>query len=195
MADWSQRWGSKEKETLMRRESREMELWKSRVRQVFLEFEKATELLDDSLQQLEITFHDYSTEISFEKYQQLLERGQTPQANAFSISFFHNKEDRRARFMFRYFRNKAKFRPNQKVIPLELNHYDEEAKSYTRLSDLGWAKAIRIRELYFNPDGEFVVRCYNLQTGQEIDKKGGTIAEAVQWFFDDILKHHFGLSE
>jgi Fic family protein len=194
MADWSQRWGNRERETLLRRESREMELWKSRVKQVFLEFEKATELLNDNLQQLQIAFHDYNNEISFEKYQQLQERGQVPQANAFSISFVHN-DGRRARFMFRYFRNRAKFRINQRFIPFELNYYNEEDKSYTRLADLSWAKPIRVRELYFNPEGEFVLRWLNLQTNEEIEKKGGTIAEAVQWFFDDVLKHHFSLSE
>jgi Fic family protein len=38
MAQWAERWGTREAEVLLRRESREKELWQSRMRQVFLEF-------------------------------------------------------------------------------------------------------------------------------------------------------------
>jgi len=197
MADWSQHWGTKAKEVLMRRESKEMELWRSRMRQVFLEFEKASELLNDQLNGIvEINFHDYNNEISFEKYQTLVERGQIPHGNAFSINFFQKSHARRERFMFRYFRNRTKFKaPLHKIITLELNRYEGEETGYVRLSDLPWAKKLRLRELYFKPEGEFVVRWFNSQTNQETELKNHTIAESAQWFFDDILKNVFELSE
>ncbi len=196
MADWSQHWGTKAKEVLMRRESKEMELWRSRMRQVFLEFEKASELLTDQLNGiLEISFHDYNNDVAFEKYQTLVSNGQIPQGNAFSIGFLQKSQGRHERFMFRYFRNWQKFKPPQhKLIPLELN-YHEEQSGYVRLSELIWAKKIRVRELYFNAQGEFIVRWFNAQTSQEVELKGHTIAEAVQWFFDDVLKNVFELGD
>ena len=196
MTDWSQQWGTKAKEVLIRRESKEMELWRSRMRQVFLEFEKASELLADQLTGIvEINFHDYNNEISFEKYQTLVEKGQIPQGNAFSVGFFQKNQGRRERFMFRYYRNWSKFKPPQhKLIPLELNYHDEQS-GYVRLSDLAWAKKIRVRELYFNAEGEFVIRWFNAQTSQEHELKKHTIAEAVQWFFDDVLKNVFELGD
>ena len=196
MADWSQHWGTKAKEVLIRRESKEMELLRSRMRQVFLEFEKASELLNDQLKGIvEISFYDYNNEISFEKYQTLVEKGQIPQGNAFSINFFQKNQGRRERFMFRYFRNWTKFKPPQhKLIPLELNYHDE-LSGYVRLSDLAWAQKIRVRELYFNAEGEFVVRWFNAQTNLELELKKHTIAEAVQWFFDDVLRNIFELGD
>ena len=38
MEDWVTHWGNKEADILLRRETREMDLWKTRIRQVFLEF-------------------------------------------------------------------------------------------------------------------------------------------------------------
>ncbi len=43
------------------------ELWLSRIKQIFLEYQNATELLDDRIEQLEIAFYDYKTEIDFDK--------------------------------------------------------------------------------------------------------------------------------
>jgi len=45
---WAEKWGTREREALRRREQREHELWLSRIRQVFLEFQKAAELLDET---------------------------------------------------------------------------------------------------------------------------------------------------
>jgi fido (protein-threonine AMPylation protein) len=195
MADWAERWGTKETEILVRRESREMELWLSRIRQVFLEFQKATELLNDKLENIELSFYDYKTELSFDRYQHLLEAGWVEYGNAFSITFLEKKNGRNERFMFRYYRNREKFSKGSRLIPLELNYFDRESNSYVRLCEVDWATPIRIRELYFTPEkGEFVVRYYNIDKKQETEKKGCTISEAVQWFYDDILRNIFQLS-
>jgi Fic family protein len=195
MAEWARRWGSKASAVLLRRENREMELWQSRIRQIFLEFQKAAELLDEQLGDIiEITFYDYKNEISFEKYQQLMEQGYIQQANAFSIAFFDPRSNHRERFMFRYFRNRTKFSKQDRVIPLELNYFDENQGGYIRLSDLIWANRIRIRELYFTSEGEFITRYYDITGQQEMEKKGETIAETVQWFYDDILRSLFNIT-
>jgi Fic family protein len=196
MADWSQHWGTKAQGALKRRELKEMELWQSRIRQVFLEFDKAAELLNEEMAGiLEVQFYDYKNEISFEKYQTLKEKGNIPQGNAFSVGFTQLKDGRRERFMFRYFRNRQKFIGGQKkVIPFEVNYYEGEAEGYVRLSELSWAKKIRLRELYFNePDGDFEYRWFNSATDTEMVMKGHPISEAVQWFFDDVLKNIFEL--
>ena len=72
---WAEKWGIRERDALQKREQREHELWLSRVKQVFLEYQNASELLDDRIEKLDIDFYDYKTEIDFEKYQKLLERG------------------------------------------------------------------------------------------------------------------------
>mgnify|MGYP003393751871 CR=1 FL=1 len=191
MEEWAERWGVKETEVLQRRESREMELWMSRIRQVFLEFQRATELINDRLEHIELSFYDFKTDITFERYQQLLREGQTEFGNAFSITFNDRRSRRQERFMFRYFRNFSKFPRPSKIIPLELNYRNENG--YTRLSELDWANRIRVRELYFTNEGEFIVRYYNIDKSEEADKKGETISEVVMWFFDDILKNIFEL--
>ena len=50
------------------------------------------------------------------------------------------------------------------------------------------------RELYFNTEGEFIIRQHIRETNSEKELKGHQIAEAVQWFFDDVLKNVFSLS-
>jgi len=54
-------------------------------------------------------------------------------------------------------------------------------------------ECMRIRELYFNLQGEFVIRYYNASSRAEAEKRGGSISEAVQWFFDDVLRNIFHL--
>lgn len=197
MAEWAQRWGSRATNVLIKRESREMELWQSRVRQVFLEFQKAAELLEDALEKVvDISYYDYKNDISFEKYQQLMEKGFIQQANAFSVTFYDKKSGRQERFMFRYRRNRDKFSKQDKVIPLELTCFEIAANMYLPLSEIDWMERVRIREIYFTPEkGEFVIRYYRIDTKKEVEKRGSTISESVQWFYDDVLKNIFGISE
>jgi hypothetical protein len=133
--------------------------------------------------------------ITFDKYQELLEDGATEHANAFSITFSrpHTPPEERVRFMFRYYRNFNKFPRFVKVIPLELNYFDAKQSRYIRLVDLKWLELIRIRELYFNTEGEFVIRYYNRESRQEVEKKNANISEAVQCLYDDVLQNVFHL--
>ncbi len=190
-AEWAVRWGDKATQVLQKRESREMALWQSRIRQVFLEFQNRAELMDEEVPQIDVSFYDYKTDIDFERYQRLLTEGFIDRANAFSITF---KDDAtHARFMFRYYRNYSKFL-RSKVIPLELNYFDPNESKYIRLSELQGMDCIRLRELYFTSKGNFVVRYFNPDTQRETKKEAGTIAEAAQWLYDDVLRYIFHLT-
>jgi Fic family protein len=188
-AEWAAKWGLKEGEILRKRESRELELWQSRIRQVFLEFQKAAELLDDKLGQISLSFYDYKGEITFERYQQLLEEGQTDHANAFSITFRNEQTGDQERFMFRYYRNFKYFPAGLRVIPLELNYFDKTQNKYIRISDLTWRERVRVQAFYFTPEGEITMRYFNLEKHQDAERKSVRIPEIVEWFYDDVLSN------
>ena len=193
MSEWAEKWGTDASQVLIRRETREMELWQSRIRQVILEFQNAAELLNDKLGDiLRVEFYDYRNAIDFEKYQKLLEDGFIPQANAFSISFHDKRNDVYERFMFRYYRNFDHFLPNEGVIPLELNYRGSDSK-YQRLSNQPWASRIRIRAVVFSDEGRFVVLQYDIDKGKEIKVTDLSIPEAIRSFFDDVLGNVFQL--
>ncbi len=56
MEEWAERWGVKEAEVLQRRESRELELWMSRIRQILLELQRSTELINDQIKYIKLSF-------------------------------------------------------------------------------------------------------------------------------------------
>lgn len=193
MATWAERWGTREAQVLLRRESRELELWQSRMRQVLLEFQQAADLLGDEFGEMDIGFYDYGTELDLEKYQQLKEKGFAEYCNAFSIDFRNTRTAQRERFMFRFYRNWKRFDQRSRVIPLELNYFEPKERKYIRMSDLGWGTRIRIRELYFSDKGTFIIKYFNPDTGKNDEKVGATITEAVELFFNDVLGNVWGL--
>lgn len=193
LARWAEQWGTRESEVLLRRESREQELWQSRMRQVFLEFQRAADLLGDEVEGMEIRFYDYGQEPDLDKYQQLRERGSAERCNVFSINFRDMKTGRRERFMFRYFRDWGRFERRDKTIPLELCYFDPERETWKSMPNVEWNQRVRVRELYFTDDGQFIIRHVDPETGEDVKKRGATITEAVQFFFDDVLGNVWGL--
>jgi Fic family protein len=196
---WAEKWGIREKETLRKREQREHELWLSRIRQVFLEFQNAAELLNERTEQLEIRFHDYQTEIDFEKYQRLVEKGHIERANAFSLTFRQESKAgiHEQRFMFRYYRDFQSF-PKLKVIPLELQYLvklGSEAPRYMRMAESTLKEQIRLRAIYFNDNGSLGLREFSRQTCQEDDSHNRNISDAVKMFFDDVLENLFHINK
>jgi Fic family protein len=193
MAEWAERWGTREAEVLLRRESRERELWQSRMRQVFLEFQRAADLLGDRFAGMEIRFYDYGEEPDLDKYQQLREKGSAERSNVFSINFRDTKTGHRERFMFRYFRDYDRFERRARVIPLELNYFDAEEETWKSMPNVAWGGRVRIRELYFTEDGNFVIRYVDPENGEDARRQKATITEAVEMFFDDVLGNVWGL--
>jgi hypothetical protein len=192
MVEWAERWGTREAEVQLRRESREMDLWQSRMRQVLLEFQQAADLLGDSLEEININFHEYGTELDVEKYQQLKERGSAERCNFFSITFVHTRTGVRERFMFRYFRNRSNFEPKSRAIPLELNYFNSEEERYIRTSNHNIGAQVHIRELYFTDDGEFIMRRFDPEI-EDVAEKFCTIMEAREMFFNEVLRNVWGL--
>lgn len=116
--EWADRWKVTEASVLLRREQREWELWRSRMLQVRLEFEKAADLLNDALKDIAIDFEDSKREIDFDTYQMLRSTGKIDHSHAFYLQLFHKPTKRREKFMFRYYRNWDKFQSQERVIPL-----------------------------------------------------------------------------
>lgn len=193
MARWAERWGTRESEVLLRRESQEQELWQTRMRQVFLEFQKAVDLLGDRFEGVEIKFYDYGEEPDLDKYQQLKERGSAERCNVFSITFRDVKTGKRERFMFRYFRDWNRFDRRAKMIPLELNYFDSEDETWKSMPKTEWGVRVRVRELYFDDKGRFVIRHVDPETGEDAENHSAEITQAVEFFFDDVLRNVWGL--
>ena len=192
MAEWADRWGTREAEVILRRESRELELFRSRMRQVLLEFQKAADLLNERLGDLEIEFYDYSLDLDLERYQRLREVGSAEHCNVFSINFRMRSTGHYERFMFRYFRNWERFEKRERVIPLEVNRYDMEGRTYVHLEATGWGPRVRVRDLYFSDEGQFLIQYRNPDTAG-LSTKDVSIPEAVEWFFNDVLRNVFEL--
>jgi hypothetical protein len=74
-----------------------------------------------------------------------------------------------------------------------LSQFNAEAKGYTDVQKSQVAEQIRIRALFFEDDGTFVIRFWNPGSKRDSDERGKTVQRAVQWFFDDVLQHVFGL--
>ena len=192
--EWAAKWGVKEAKVAVRRETRELELWQSKIKQVFLEFQNTVELLDDSLEEFEVAFYDFKNEIDLDKFQRLTEKGYIDRANAFSVTF----TDRRGvqpyseRFMFRYCRP-ATFTP-RKVITLELNHLDRADNKYLRLGESDCHNRVRLRYLYIDATGKLNKRALTSIAGAERDTPVISTAEMVQEFIDDVMSNVLSLS-
>jgi len=194
-AEWAEKWGQTEEAVARKRETREFELWQSRMKQVYLEFERAADLLNDEFQNIDIIPYQYSTEIDSKKYQTLKFKGSAEYTNFFSINFLDKSTNTSERFMFRFFRNYEKFQHGSRVIPLELNYFDKEDHRFIRLCDVKGIEKIRPRELYFTDDGKFTVKYVNFGSKEEIETtKQEPISKWVQIFFDDVLKNVLSLS-
>ncbi len=196
--EWAANWGETEKAVTRKRELKDLELWQTRVNQIYLEFERAADLLNEQVKSIHIEIYRFEASIDLEKYNQLRFRGFAEHANFFSIRFRGKNNLQEEQFMFRFYRNKPKFPPVSRFIPLELNYLEKDSPSeeskYKRVSELSWGDKIRIRELYFNEEGDFTTRYFDLQSKDEVESKKISIADTAKMFFDDVLKNIFTLS-
>jgi Fic family protein len=191
--EWAAKWGKKEAQVHLRKETRELELWQSKIKQIFLEFQNNTELLNDKLDQIDVEFYDFKNEIDLDKYERLLQKGIIDRGNAFSISFSGQTEKGNIseRFMFRYCRPQS-FTPKN-VITLELNHLDREDNRYVRIGDSACRSKVQLRYLYISANGALIKRYSPLGHNQERDASVESPSELVQGFLDEVLSNVIGL--
>ena len=192
--EWAAKWGAQEAKVAIRRETRELEFWQIKMKQVFLEFQNAAELLDDSLERFDIKFYDFKNEIDLSKYQRLMERGFIERANAFSITFTDKRQspEYSERFMFRYCRPTT-FSP-RRVITLELNHLDKEENKYVRIGESICHERVRLRYLYVNAEGKLTQRSLSSLKRTERDTVVSSTSELVKDFIDDVMSNIVRLS-
>lgn len=192
--DWAKKWGKKDIETRLRKEKGEFEIWKNRINQVKLEFKQATITLTDNLENYEISFYEYNP-ISFDQYQTLKETGFVSNANCFSIRISKVGDRRNTilhTFMFRFFRDRRRYPTNSKAVPLELNYFDSESRSFKVISDFDWSEIISLRSLYFTLDGQLIQRVFESEVyDREIDNP--SMSNVVKAFFDEVLERVVGL--
>ena len=193
MEEWATKWGEKEANILLRRETRELELWQSRIRSLLLEFQKATEILDDRMDRLQVDFYQYSGSMDIERYARLRRDGSIEQSNVFAVNFFDKQTKRRERFGFRYFRNWNKHPKPSQAIPLVLAYLDRTKNQYVDIENSPWREVVRLRELYLSDNGTMYARYVNVGSKQECEDSSRPVSQWVQSFFDDVLQHVFGL--
>jgi Fic family protein len=192
LTEWAKKIGKKDIQLRLAKAKGEFELWQNRVNQIKLEFKQAVTVLNENLESYDLSFFEYPS-IAFEKYQQLKELGVAAGTNFFSIRF-HDIENERiiATFMFRFFRNDAKYYKTPQVIPMDLNYYDVDKRDFVFINSFSWAKKIKLRAFYINENEDLVVRYQQSPTyeGELINPK---LSDVVRQFFDEIFEHMLGI--
>jgi hypothetical protein len=65
--------------------------------------------------------------------------------------------------------------------------------TYQNVENFEWREKILLRALYFDENGELVVRRYDPSTGQEKSEITRSVASVVQDFFNEVLERFFGI--
>lgn len=190
---FAKKWGNKDIESRLRKEKGRFELWQNRMNQIKLEFRQFTDLLNENLATFGATYYEYPP-ITFETFQELEERGSSNNTFFFSIRFYHRETKKIVQtFLFRFFRDHNKFGVDIPVVPLELNCFNAETKSFLVLERFPWADRIQLRAFYFNQLNVLVVTKYDRlerKVKEEINPNLNGVAEI---FFDDVLANVLGV--
>ena len=189
---WAKKWGKQDVDGKLRKEKGRFELWLNRMNQIKLEFRQAVDLLNDSLETYNITYYEYPS-ITFETFQELEDKGNSQNTFFFSIRIF-NKETKRIvqTFVFRFFRDPNKFESGNELIPLELNCFDPETKSFLVIEKFPWADRVQLRSFFFN-NNVMTVSQYERLKRKIVDIENPKQNEVVETFFDDVLKNVIGV--
>ena len=189
----AQKWGNQDLENRLRREKGRFELWQNRMNQIKLEFRQFADLLNERLSTFGTTYYEYPP-ISFETFQELEERGSASNTFFFSIRFYHRETKRIVQtFVFRFFRDHNKFGFDHPIVPLELNCFNTETKSFLVLERFPWADLIQLRAFYFNLSNELVVREYDRSERMVKETINPSLNGVAEVFFDDVLANVIGL--
>lgn len=192
LTEWAKRIGQKDFHSRLSKAKGEFELWNNRINQIKLEFKQSVSVLNENLTSYNLTYYEYPP-ITFEKYQQLQERGQAPGTNVFSIRF-HNLEDDKiiATFMFRFYRHAPLYERTPNVIPMVLNYYDAERKDFIFINSFNWASKIKLRAFYINDNEDLVMR-YQQTPTYEAEILNPKLSDSVREFFSEVFEHMLGL--
>ncbi len=196
LKDWAQRLGHKDSQLRLAKAKTEFELWQNKVNQIKLEFKQAVTILNESVKSHYISFYEYQ-DITFEKYQQLKDKGISAGTNFFSIRFHNNDTNKIiATFMFRFYRSNNKYPYNPDVIPLELNYFEKEQDDFIFIGFFRHAKQINLRAFYINTKGEIVTRYIDPQEENykyEHETNTERLADTVMIFFEQIFTSVIGI--
>lgn len=190
---FAEKWGHKDIENRLRKEKNRFELWQNRMNQIKLEFRQLTDLLNEKLSTFGVTYYEYPP-VTFETFQELEGKGSANNTFFFSIRFY-NRETKKIvqTFLFRFFRDERKFGFDSTVVPLELNCFNPDTKSFLVVERFDWADKIQLRAFYFNQSNDLIVTKYNRvqrATEEEINPNLNGVAET---FFEDVLANVLGV--
>lgn len=198
LKDWALKLGNKDTQLRLAKTKTEFDLWLNKVNQIKLEFKQAVTILNENINTYYTSFYEYSS-ITFDKYQQLKDKGIAAGTNFFSIRIHNNDTDKIvATYMFRFYRSNNKFPQLPDVIPLELNYFNSEKDEFDFIGYSKHSKLITLRSFYIHDNGELVVRYINpadadANPNYEHDKKNVIISDAVMEFFQDVFEKVLGI--
>lgn len=196
LKDWAKRIGAKDTQQRLAKSKAEFELWLNKARQIKLEFKQVVAVIDENVEGFYVSFYEYP-EITFEKYQQLTEKGIAPSTNFFSIRFHNNDTNKiLSTLMFRFYRSNAKYPRTPNIIPLELNIYDADTADFKFIGYSDYSNQISLRAFYVNDRGEIVVRYANQDKDNphwEQDTLNEKLGDVVQVFFERVFASILGV--
>jgi Fic family protein len=196
LKDWAKRIGAKDSQQRLSKLKAEFELWLNKVNQIKLEFKQVVSVIDENIESHYVSFYEYP-QITFDKYQQLKEKGIAPSTNFFSIRFHNNDTNRIvSTLMFRFYRSNNKYPKTPNAIPLELNYYDSETNDFNFIGYSNFADKISLRAFYISDKGEIIVRYANCDKANphwEKDHENEKLSDVVQTFFERVFENILGI--
>lgn len=196
LKDWAKRIGAKDSQQRLSKLKAEFELWLNKVNQIKLEFKQVVSVIDENIESHYVSFYEYP-QITFDKYQQLKEKGIAPSTNFFSIRFHNNDTNRIvSTLMFRFYRSNNKYPKTPNAIPLELNYYDTETNDFNFIGYSNFADKISLRAFYISDRGEIIVRYANCDEANphwEKDHDNEKLSDVVQIFFERVFENILGI--
>lgn len=185
MKMFAEHWGQTEAAVIQRREEREYRHWLGQMELVRLAFENAADLLDEKLQSIRVEFWRYP-DPDFAKFIELREKGKTPQSWFFRLRLRDATSGIEENFVFNFFRSNIYGR--RRIIPLVANR-ENELGTYTSID----TPKIRLRDAFVDEKKVLNVRVQHSPDAYTFSTKISP-EQAVQEFFEDVLKSWFGLA-
>lgn len=196
LKDWAKRIGAKDTQQRLAKKKAQFELWLNKVNQIKLEFKQVVNVIDENVESYYVSYYEYPP-ITFEKHQQLKEKGIAPGTNFFSIRF-HNNETNRivATLMFRFYRSNNKFPQTPNVIPIELNIFNSETNDFQFIGYSDYSKNIDLRSFFVADNGSVIIRYANSDERNpnwEKDHYNEVLSDVVQSFFEKVFSSILGI--